>query len=42
MDDPFLLVLSGHLLGDFAAQTDWQATNKERRSEPLTMPMQAR
>jgi hypothetical protein len=30
MDDLFLLVLAGHLLGDFVAQTDWQATNKEK------------
>jgi hypothetical protein len=30
MSDVFLLVLAGHLLGDFVAQTDWQATNKER------------
>ena len=29
MDDLFLVVLAGHLLGDFVAQTDWQATNKE-------------
>jgi Protein of unknown function (DUF3307) len=28
--DVFLLVLAGHLLGDFVAQTDWQASNKER------------
>ena len=30
MSDLFLLVLAGHLLGDFVAQTDWQAANKER------------
>jgi hypothetical protein len=30
MDDLFLLVLAGHLLGDFVAQTDWPATNKEK------------
>jgi hypothetical protein len=30
MGDVFLLVLAGHLLGDFVAQTDWQASNKER------------
>jgi hypothetical protein len=29
MDDLFLLVLAGHLLGDFVTQTDWQAVNKE-------------
>jgi hypothetical protein len=29
MGDLFLLVLTGHLLGDFVAQTDWQATRKE-------------
>ena len=29
MDDVFLLVLAGHLIGDFVAQTDWQASNKE-------------
>jgi hypothetical protein len=27
--DLFLLVIAGHLLGDFVAQTDWQASNKE-------------
>jgi hypothetical protein len=30
MDDVFLLVLAGHLIGDFVVQTDWQANNKER------------
>jgi Protein of unknown function (DUF3307) len=29
MDDVFLLVLAGHLIGDFVVQTDWQASNKE-------------
>jgi hypothetical protein len=29
MSDVFLLVLAGHLLGDFVAQTDRQAANKE-------------
>jgi hypothetical protein len=29
MADLFLLVLAGHLLGDFVMQTDWQANNKE-------------
>jgi Protein of unknown function (DUF3307) len=29
MADAFLLVLAGHLLGDFVAQTDGQAANKE-------------
>lgn len=29
MDNLFLLVLAGHLLGDFVTQTDWQAANKE-------------
>jgi len=29
MTDIFPLVLAGHLLGDFVAQTDWQAMNKE-------------
>ena len=29
MDDVFLLVLAGHLIGDFVLQTDWQASNKE-------------
>jgi hypothetical protein len=29
MGDLFLLVLAGGLLGDFIAQTDWQAANKE-------------
>ena len=29
MGDLFLLVFAGHLLGDFVAQTDWQATSKE-------------
>jgi hypothetical protein len=26
----FLILLAGHLLGDWVAQTDWQATNKTR------------
>ena len=26
----FLVLLAGHLLGDWIAQTDWQATNKSR------------
>jgi Protein of unknown function (DUF3307) len=26
----FLVLLGGHLLGDWVAQTDWQATNKTR------------
>jgi Protein of unknown function (DUF3307) len=26
----FLLLLTGHLLGDWIAQSDWQATNKTR------------
>jgi Protein of unknown function (DUF3307) len=26
----FLVLLAGHLLGDWVAQTDWQATNKTR------------
>ena len=26
----FLVLLAGHLLGDWLAQTDWQATNKTR------------
>ena len=26
----FLLLLTGHLLGDWVAQSDWQATNKTR------------
>ena len=30
MDDVFLLVLAGHLIGDFVVQTDRQAANKER------------
>lgn len=30
MGDVFALVLAGHVLGDFVAQTDWQASNKER------------
>lgn len=30
MIDLFLLVLAGHLLGDFVTQTDWQAANKGR------------
>jgi len=29
MNDLFLLVFAGHMLGDFVTQTDWQATNKE-------------
>lgn len=27
--DLFPMILAGHLLGDFVAQTDWQAANKE-------------
>jgi hypothetical protein len=27
--DVFVLVIAGHLLGDFVAQTDWQASHKE-------------
>jgi hypothetical protein len=30
LDDQFLRVLAGRLLSDFAAQTDRQATNKEK------------
>jgi hypothetical protein len=26
----FLVLLAGHLLGDWVAQTDWQATTKTR------------
>jgi len=26
----FLILLTGHLLGDWVAQSDWQATNKTR------------
>ena len=26
----FLVLLAGHLLGDWVAQNDWQATNKTR------------
>jgi hypothetical protein len=26
----FLVLLGGHLLGDWVAQSDWQATNKTR------------
>jgi len=29
MRDLFVLVLAGHMLGDFVAQSDWQAANKE-------------
>jgi hypothetical protein len=28
VDDLFLLLLAGHLLGDWLVQTDWQALNK--------------
>jgi hypothetical protein len=31
----FLGLLSGHLLGDWVAQTDWQATNKTRSRAAL-------
>lgn len=34
MGDVFLLVLAGHLLGDFVVQTDRQAGNKEA-GEPI-------
>jgi hypothetical protein len=36
MDDLFLLVLAGHLLGDFVAQTDWQAPTRRRADEPIS------
>jgi hypothetical protein len=32
----FLVLLGGHLLGDWVAQTDWQATNKTRSWAALT------
>jgi len=32
----FLVLLAGHLLGDWVAQTDWQATNKTRSWAALT------
>lgn len=32
MDDLFLLLLAGHLLGDWLVQTDWQALNKAKES----------
>jgi hypothetical protein len=32
----FLVLLAGHLLGDWVAQTDWQATNKTRSLAALT------
>jgi hypothetical protein len=32
----FLLLLAGHLLGDWVVQTDWQATNKTRSWAALT------
>jgi hypothetical protein len=31
----FLLLLTGHLLGDWVAQSDWQATNKTRSRAAL-------
>jgi Protein of unknown function (DUF3307) len=32
----FLVLLAGHLLGDWVAQTDWQATTKTRSWAALT------
>jgi hypothetical protein len=32
----FLVLLAGHLLGDWVAQTDWQATHKTRCWAALT------
>jgi Protein of unknown function (DUF3307) len=32
----FLVLLAGHLLGDWVAQTDWQATTKTRSRAALT------
>jgi hypothetical protein len=32
----FLVLLAGHLLGDWVAQTDWQATNKTHSWAALT------
>ena len=32
----FLILLAGHLLGDWVAQTDWQATTKTRSWAALT------
>src|SRR5215218_6606784 len=32
----FLVLLAGHLLGDWVAQTDWQATNKAHSWAALT------
>jgi hypothetical protein len=32
----FLVLLAGHLLGDWVAQTDWQATSKTRSWPALT------
>jgi Protein of unknown function (DUF3307) len=32
----FLVLLAGHLLGDWVAQNDWQATNKTRSWAALT------
>jgi hypothetical protein len=32
----FLVLLAGHLLGDWVAQNDWQATNKSRSWAALT------
>jgi hypothetical protein len=42
----FLMVFAGHLLGDWVAQTDWQATTKTRSWAALaahvaTMPSPA-
>jgi hypothetical protein len=38
----FLVLLAGHLLGDWVAQTDWQATNKTRSLPALTAHAGAR
>jgi hypothetical protein len=34
----FLMVFAGHLLGDWVAQTDWQATTKTRSWAALARP----
>jgi Protein of unknown function (DUF3307) len=35
----FLVLLGGHVLGDWVVQTDWQATNKTRSRAALTAHM---
>jgi hypothetical protein len=39
MTTVFLILLTSHLLGDWVAQSDWQATNKTRSWAALAAPV---